>query len=347
MESYGGGQDINEPCYAFTNAALPEPQCHSQIYSAGQWHECPIYQLEDLSPGHEVQGPAIIIEPNGTVIVEARWRAKMTRHKHLLLEKSLAAKPDNNAVPEGDPVMVEIFNNQFMSIAEQMGIVLRNTSSSVNIKERLDFSCAVFDLSGKLIANAPHISVHLGSMEAAANALFGALGVLGMSQGTMNNLTFGNEEYQYYETICSGAPAGPGFDGNAAVHTHMTNSRLTDPEVLESRFPVVLDKFVIRRGSGGKGRWQAGDGVERRIRFLADMHCAILSGHREVPLAGTNGGQAGEIGHNWIDIPGQGALQLGACGEAEVQAGHTVVIQTPTGGGFGPSKKEHFFKNEE
>jgi 5-oxoprolinase (ATP-hydrolysing) len=174
--------------------------------------------------------------------------------------------------------------------------------------------------------------------QAAANALFGALGVLGMSQGTMNNLTFGNDAYQYYETICSGAPAGPGFNGTAAVHTHMTNSRLTDPEILESRFPVLLDKFFIRRGTGGKGRWQAGDGVERRIRFLADMHCAILSGHRDVPLAGINGGEAGEIGHNWIDIPGQPVLELGACGEAEVQAGYTIVIQTPTGGGFGPVK---------
>ncbi|MGY0591448.1 MAG: hydantoinase B/oxoprolinase family protein, partial [Paraglaciecola chathamensis] len=171
--------------------------------------------------------------------------------------------------------------------------------------------------------------------QAATNALFGALGSLGMSQGTMNNLTFGNAEYQYYETICSGAPAGPGFDGAAAVHTHMTNSRLTDPEILESRYPVLLDKFVVRRGSGGKGQWDAGDGIERRIRFLADMQCAILSGHREVPLAGVNGGESGELGHNWIERDAQPWFDLSGNGETQVQANDVVVIQRPTGGGFG------------
>ena len=118
--------------------------------------------------------------------------------------------------------------------------------------------------------------------QAVTDTLFAALGALGSAQGTMNNLTFGDAATQYYETICSGAPAGPGFDGASAVHTHMTNSRLTDPEVLESRFPVVLEDFHIRRGSGGKGRWKAGDGTLRRIRFLKDMQAAILSGHRAV-----------------------------------------------------------------
>ncbi|MEH6709752.1 MAG: hydantoinase B/oxoprolinase family protein [Paraglaciecola polaris] len=622
MESAGGGQHIDEPVYPLIDSGLPQAQEKTQIFSAGQWHNTPIYQLNQLLPGHKVQGPAIIIEDNGTVIVEPNWTANMTAHKHLVLHKAQtasAAKTSNNDIsatdkkqqnkPEqeqSDPVLVEIFNNQFMSIAEQMGIVLRNTSSSVNIKERLDFSCAVFDLSGRLIANAPHIPVHLGSMDAtvkvliksglsieagdvfihndpfnggshlpdvtvitpifdqhneqvifyvasrahhadiggiapgsmspkaktiieegviipcmklvskgqflqdeletlmlgakypvrnfaqnvadlhaqiganrrgyqellklineytlpvvntytqhimdnaeesvrrtidsleggqysyemdgglricvkvdvdrttrsasidftgtsaqqpsnfnapaaitqavvlyvfrclvdsdiplnagcmrpltitvpqgsmlnpvypaavvagnvevsqaATNALFGALGTLGMSQGTMNNLTFGNDEYQYYETICSGAPAGPGFHGAAAVHTHMTNSRLTDPEILESRYPVLLDKFVVRRDSGGKGQWHAGDGIERRIRFLANMQCAILSGHREVPLAGVKGGQAGELGHNWIERDGQKWCDLGGSNESEVQSGDVVVIQTPTGGGFG------------
>ena len=618
MESAGGGQDINEPLYPLTNDVLPAAQNSTQIFSAGAWHNTPIYQLDQLLPGHNVPGPAIIIEDNGTVIVEPNWTASMTAHKHLVLKKNVtgALENDNNqdqssvaasaASEQSDPVLVEIFNNQFMSIAEQMGIVLRNTSSSVNIKERLDFSCAVFDVQGQLIANAPHIPVHLGSMDAtvkvliqsglsvepgdvfihndpfnggshlpdvtvitpifdkqddkvifyvasrahhadiggiapgsmspkaktiveegvvipcmklvskgrflhdelkalmlgathpvrnfaqnvadlqaqiganrrgyqellklvdeyslpvvnaytqhimdnaeesvrrtietieggeyryqmdgglqicvtvevdqqelsaridftgtsaqqlnnfnapaaitqavvlyvfrclvdsdiplnagcmrplsitvpqgsmlnpvypaavvagnvevsqaATNALFGALGSLGMSQGTMNNLTFGNAEYQYYETICSGAPAGPGFDGAAAVHTHMTNSRLTDPEILESRYPVLLDKFVVRRDSGGKGQWDAGDGIERRIRFLADMQCAILSGHREVPLAGVNGGESGELGHNWIERDAQPWFDLSGNGETQVQANDVVVIQTPTGGGFG------------
>ncbi|WP_166422131.1 hydantoinase B/oxoprolinase family protein [Paraglaciecola sp. 20A4] len=622
MESAGGGQHIDEPVYPLTDSAKPDAKESTQIFSAGQWHHTPIYSLNELLPGHSVQGPAIIIEDNGTVIVEPHWSAAMTVHKHLVLKKEQAsdssktqdtvqASHDKSQQRTGsqvqsDPVMVEIFNNQFMSIAEQMGIVLRNTSSSVNIKERLDFSCAVFDLSGRLIANAPHIPVHLGSMDAtvkvliksglsievgdvfihndpfnggshlpdvtvitpifdkqneqvifyvasrahhadiggiapgsmspnaktiieegviipcmklvskgqflhaeletlllgakypvrnfsqnvadlhaqiganrrgyqellklvdehslpvvnnyiqhimdnaeqsvrrtidslqggqytykmdgglqicvkvdvdrvnrsacidftgtsaqqpnnfnapeaitqavvlyvfrclvdsdiplnagcmrpltiivpqgsmlnpvypaavvagnvevsqaATNALFGALGTLGMSQGTMNNLTFGNDEYQYYETICSGAPAGPGFNGAAAVHTHMTNSRLTDPEILESRYPVLLEKFIIRRGSGGKGQWHAGDGIERRIRFLADMQCAILSGHREVPLAGVKGGQAGELGHNWIERQGQKWFDLGGNGETAVKCADVVVIQTPTGGGFG------------
>ncbi len=132
--------------------------------------------------------------------------------------------------------------------------------------------------------------------QAVTDTLFAALGALGSAQGTMNNLTFGDDTYQYYETICSGAPAGPGFDGAAAVHTHMTNSRLTDPEVLESRFPVVLEDFHIRRGSGGKGQWRAGDGTLRRIRFLRPMAAAILSGHRAVANPGAMGGEAGELG---------------------------------------------------
>ncbi|ABG42314.1 5-oxoprolinase (ATP-hydrolyzing) [Paraglaciecola sp. T6c] len=614
MESAGGGQYIDEPVYPLAESAVPDAQYTTQVFSGGAWHNTPIYSLAELLPGHQVQGPAIIIEDNGTVIVEPNWLASMTEHKHLVLKKRAVDALENSDTQntpavsheKSDPVLVEIFNNQFMSIAEQMGIVLRNTSSSVNIKERLDFSCAVFDVQGQLIANAPHIPVHLGSMDAtvkvliqsglsievgdvfihndpfnggshlpdvtvitpifdqqkenvmffvasrahhadiggiapgsmspkaktiieegvvipcmklvskgrflhdelqalmqgatypvrnfnqnvadlqaqiganrrgyqellklvdehtlgvvntytqhimdnaeesvrrtidtlqggeyryemdgglhicvkvavdhanrsasidftgtspqqpnnfnapgaitqavvlyvfrclvdsdiplnagcmrplsilvpegsmlnpvypaavvagnvevsqaATNALFGALGTLGMSQGTMNNLTFGNAKYQYYETICSGAPAVPGFDGAAAVHTHMTNSRLTDPEILESRYPVLLDKFIVRRGSGGKGQWDAGDGIERRIRFLAQMQCAILSGHREVPLAGVNGGDSGELGHNWIERNGQKWLDLTGNGETQVQVNDVVVIQTPTGGGFG------------
>jgi 5-oxoprolinase (ATP-hydrolysing) len=155
----------------------------------------------------------------------------------------------------------------------------------------------------------------------------------------MNNLTFGNARYQYYETICSGAPAGPGFDGAAAVHTHMTNSRLTDPEMLESRFPVVLEEFAIRRGSGGKGRWNAGDGVRRVIRFRETMDCAILSGHRRVPPFGLMGGEPGEVGRNAVRRADGRIEALQGCDQTTLAAGEAVIIETPTGGGFGDPKK--------
>ncbi|MBV8594371.1 MAG: hydantoinase B/oxoprolinase family protein, partial [Caulobacteraceae bacterium] len=171
--------------------------------------------------------------------------------------------------------------------------------------------------------------------QAVTDTLFAALGALGSAQGTMNNLTFGDATYQYYETICSGAPAGPGFDGAAAVHTHMTNSRLTDPEVLESRFPVALEEFSILRRSGGKGRWNAGDGTLRRIRFLKPMQVAILSSHRAVANAGMLGGEPGSLGRNAI-CRNDGRLEiLPGCAQAEVEAGEAVEIVTPTGGGWG------------
>jgi len=171
--------------------------------------------------------------------------------------------------------------------------------------------------------------------QAVTDTLFAALGALGSAQGTMNNLTFGDDTYQYYETISSGAPAGPGFDGAAAVHTHMTNSRLTDPEVLESRFPVVLEDFHIRRGSGGKGNWNAGDGTLRRIRFLKDMHVAVLSGHRVVPNRGALGGEPGELGVNSVRRNDGRIEILPGSAQTEVEAGEAIEIVTPTGGGWG------------
>jgi 5-oxoprolinase (ATP-hydrolysing) len=171
--------------------------------------------------------------------------------------------------------------------------------------------------------------------QAVTNCLFGALGALAAAQGTMNNLTFGNDRYQYYETICSGAPAGPGFDGAPAVHTHMTNSRLTDPEILESRFPVVLEDFHIRQGSGGKGRWKAGDGTMRTIRFRERMSCAILSGHRKVRPFGVDGGEPGETGRNLVRRLDGRMDELAGCDETMLEAGEAVTIVTPTGGGFG------------
>jgi 5-oxoprolinase (ATP-hydrolysing) len=167
------------------------------------------------------------------------------------------------------------------------------------------------------------------------NCLFGALGAMAAAQGTMNNLTFGNEVYQYYETICSGSPAGPGFDGTDAVHTHMTNSRLTDPEVLEFRYPVVLEDFHVRPGSGGRGKWHAGDGTERRIRFLERMDLALLTSHRRVAPFGAAGGEPGRVGENFARR-GDGKMEpLGGCDQTVMQPGDAIIIRTPTAGGFG------------
>ncbi|HFB54393.1 MAG TPA: 5-oxoprolinase, partial [Hellea balneolensis] len=155
------------------------------------------------------------------------------------------------------------------------------------------------------------------------------------SQGTMNNLTFGNATHQYYETICSGAPAGPGFDGADAIHTHMTNSHLTDPEVLESRLPVRLKTFEIMRGSGGKGQYNAGDGVRRALTFLEDMDVSILSGNRIVPCTGTKGGADGRLGMNQITRLDGEIQTLKGCDSTKIKAGETFMVETPTGGGYG------------
>ncbi|NET54949.1 MAG: 5-oxoprolinase, partial [Symploca sp. SIO2E6] len=161
------------------------------------------------------------------------------------------------------------------------------------------------------------------------------LGVMAGSQGTMNNFTFGNERYQYYETICGGSGAGANFHGTDAVHTHMTNSRLTDPEVLETRYPVQVESFTLRPDSGGKGRYVGGDGVIRRIRFLETMTANILSSHRLVPPFGLNGGEAGLVGCNWIQRCSGTEENLDSTATVEMQPGDVFVIETPGGGGFG------------
>jgi 5-oxoprolinase (ATP-hydrolysing) len=155
----------------------------------------------------------------------------------------------------------------------------------------------------------------------------------------MNNLNLGNARYQYYETICSGSPAGPGFSGTDAVQTHMTNTRLTDPEVLELRYPVLLEDFHIRKNSGGRGRWKAGDGVSRTIRFLEKMQCTILSGHRRVRPFGLAGGEAGQVGENSVRRKDGRLEKLKACDSTLLEAGEAVSIRTPTAGGYGPQKR--------
>jgi 5-oxoprolinase (ATP-hydrolysing) len=191
---------------------------------------------------------------------------------------------------------------------------------------------------GSLLSPRYPAAVVAGNVEtsqAVTNALFGALGAMAAAQGTMNNLNFGNDTYQYYETICSGSPAGPGFDGTDAVHTHMTNTRLTDPEVLEFRYPVVLEDFHIRPGSGGRGHQKAGDGVRRMIRFRAKMECTILSGHRRVRPFGLAGGEAGQIGENWVRRKDGRMERLQGCDATVIDEGEAVIIQPPTAGGYG------------
>lgn len=179
------------------------------------------------------------------------------------------------------------------------------------------------------------VAGNVETSQCVTDALYGALGVMAAAQGTMNNFTFGNARYQYYETICGGAGAGPDFDGQSAVQTHMTNSRLTDPEVLEWRYPVLVDSFSIRRGSGGHGLHTGGDGVVRRIRFLEAMSAAILSNHRHVAPFGLHGGAAGLVGVNKIERADGTVEVVGATAAAALQPGDTFVIETPGGGGFG------------
>ena len=183
------------------------------------------------------------------------------------------------------------------------------------------------------------VAGNVETSQAVTDCLFGALGALAAAQGTMNNLNFGNDKYQYYETICSGSPAGPGFDGTDAVHTHMTNTRLTDPEVLEFRYPVLLEDFHIRPDSGGRGQWNAGNGIRRTIRFLEKMDCTILSGHRRVPPFGLAGGGAGQIGENWVRRKDGHMERLQGADETVIDADEAIIIQTPTAGGYGDPRE--------
>jgi 5-oxoprolinase (ATP-hydrolysing) len=192
---------------------------------------------------------------------------------------------------------------------------------------------------GSMLAPRYPAAVVAGNVEtsqAITDTLYGALGVLAASQGTMNNFTFGNDTYQYYETISGGSGAGPDFDGESVVQTHMTNSRLTDPEVLEWRFPVRLDEFRIRPGSGGAGAHRGGDGGERRVRFLEPMTAVMLANRRRVPPFGLAGGSAGKPGRNWVERDGGGKEEFGATFQVEMRTGDVFVVQTPGGGGFGP-----------
>jgi len=613
VEAVGGGarmeQDFAEVAVeASTEQGLAAPSNEPlRFYSGGAWHGAPTFLRADLTPGHMIEGPALVIEPNQTVVVEPGWHLEVNASDNLVLTRSEPRARKATTTTDVDPVLLEVFNSRFMGIAEQMGEALRLTARSVNIKERLDFSCALFDADGHLVANAPHVPVHLGSMDASvaaviadvgddihpgdvytlnapysggthlpditvvtpvfdqagerilfytasrghhediggltpgsmtprattieeegvlintfklvesgrfreaevhalltsgawparkpdkniadlkaqvaanargaeeldrlltefghetvaaymghiqdnaeesvrrliarldnghyrletdtgaiievdirldharrmatidftgtsparadnfnapeavtraavlyvfrvmvdepiplnagclkplniiipegsflkpqhptavvagnvetsqavANCLFAALKGLGSSQGTMNNVTFGDDKRQYYETICSGAPAGPDFDGADAVQVHMTNTRLTDPEVLELRYPVMLEHFSIARGSGGSGRHKAGDGTKRVFRFLEPVKAAVLSSSRRIPPSGIDGGKAGRCGTNRVLRADGGNQDLGGCAETDLSPGDRLSIETSTGVGFG------------
>jgi len=179
------------------------------------------------------------------------------------------------------------------------------------------------------------VAGNVETSQAVTGALYAALGIMAEGSGTMNNLTFGNDRYQYYETVASGSGAGDGFAGTDVVQTHMTNSRLTDPEVLEWRYPVRVQSYEIRSGSGGAGRWPGGNGGRRRIRFLEPMTVTMLSGHRRVPPYGMAGGGPGALGRHWIEHPDGSVTSMRGCDSAPVDAGDVLVLETPGGGGFG------------
>ena len=186
-------------------------------------------------------------------------------------------------------------------------------------------------------APAAVISGNTEVSQAIADTLYGALGVIAGSQGTMNNFVYGNDTYQNYETICGGTGAGDGFDGTSAVHSHMTNTRMTDPEVLETRFPVRVEEFSIRHGSGGDGQWQGGDGIIRRLRFNEPMTVTVLSSHRVIAPHGTSGGGSGKVGENSVVRMDGTQEALAGNDQAELAAGDIFVMETPGGGGFGPA----------
>ncbi|RPE71984.1 5-oxoprolinase (ATP-hydrolysing) [Pacificibacter maritimus] len=585
-----------------------ENQRTAKMFSKGEWREVPLVNRSNLGLGDKVDGPAILTEPTGTNILEDGWQAECAAGGNLILRRVVPLARREAIGTSVDPVMLEVFNNLYMSIAEQMGATLANTAYSVNIKERYDFSCAIFDANGDLVANAPHVPVHLGSMsdsvrkileqnagdicpgdvfmmnnpfnggthlpdvtvitpvfdaageniiytvgsrghhadiggttpgsappdsshiehegvlidnfrlvkqgelqhaetrallasgkypcrnidqnmadlaaqiaanetgvqeltkiteqfglevvhaymghvqdnaeesvrrvldvlhdcnftypldsgaqiqvaitvdkakreamidftgtsdqdalnynapksicsavvlyvfrtlvgsnipmnegcmkpltlnvpegsminprspaavisgntevsQAIADTLYGALGVIAGSQGTMNNFVYGNDTYQNYETICGGAGAGNGFDGASAVHTHMTNTRMTDPEVLETRFPVRVDEFSIRQGSGGAGQWTGGNGIIRKLRFLENMTVTVLSSHRKIPTQGAAGGETGQVGENSVIRANGAQLSLEGNDAVNMLVNDVFVLKTPGGGGYGP-----------
>ncbi|KAK2546176.1 Oplah [Columba livia] len=351
----------------------PRVETVTRCYFEEGYMDTPVFLLEELGCGHSIPGPAILIDKNSTIVVEPGCTASITQFGDI--DIAVGSGTPRAVGPQLDAVQLSIFSHRFMSIAEQMGRVLQRTAISTNIKERLDFSCALFGPDGGLVSNAPHIPVHLGAMqetvqfqgclapvrvlipkgsildpspEAAVvggnvltsqrlvDVILRAFGACAASQGCMNNVTFGDSRVGYYETVAGGAGAGPGWRGRGGVHTHMTNTRVTDPEILETRYPVVLRRFALRGGSGGAGRWPGGDGVIRELLFRRALLLSVLSERRAVPPYGMAGGHPGARGLNLLLRRDGRTVSLGGKSSVPVEPGDVFRLLTPGGGGYGP-----------
>jgi 5-oxoprolinase (ATP-hydrolysing) len=256
--------------------------------------------------------------------------------------KARIDRKNRNATIDFTGTSPQLPNNFNAPVSVCLAAVLYAFRTLVNSDIPLNAGCLrplkIIIPEGSMLSPKPPAAVVAGNVETSqyiVDALFGALGKLAASQGTMNNFTFGNSDFQYYETICGGAGAGPGFSGTDAVHTHMTNSRITDPEILETRFPVLLEEFSIRRESGGEGKFKGGNGVIRKFRFLKDMDAAILSSHRKLPPFGLKGGLPGKCGRNILLLKDGSITEVEGQAELKLKSGDVFVIETPGGGGYG------------
>ena len=377
------------------------PQHHHTIRALvrGKWMEVPVFLRKDLKPGAVVEGFALLLDAHSTTVVNRGWTLIMDRNRTAVLTREEENGRHTGAVRHAEVTELELFINRFpfIVIARNMGSLLQRTAMSVNIKERMDFSCALLSPKRELVVNAPHIPVHLGSLgvcvrkvreyikmepgdtvvtnhpayggfhlpecllnppfpedparcpaivggnvevsQRLTDTLLKPFGILACSQGTMNNVLFGDDTFSYYETICGGCGAGPGFDGASAVHHHMTNTRITDPEVMEYHYPVRLERFEIRRGSGGQGRQQGGDGAVREIRFLKNLRLSVLTQHRSVAPYGLDGGNEGETGSQTVIRKSGAKIRLKSIDGLDVFPGDRLVIETPGGGGFGKDEE--------
>jgi 5-oxoprolinase (ATP-hydrolysing) len=276
-----------------------------------------------------------------TALKDGAFTLPLDNGAQIVVKVTVDAKA-RGAVIDFSGTSAQLPNNFNAPKSVTMAAVLYVFRTLVNDEIPLNAGClkplTVVVPEGCMLNPRPPAAVVAGNVETSTcvtNALYGALGVMAAGQCTMNNFTFGNETHQYYETISGGSGAGPGFDGTSVVQTHMTNSRLTDPEVLEFRFPVRLESYAIRQGSGGRGRWKGGDGGVRRVRFLEPMTASILSNGRKVPAFGMAGGGPGALGINRVERRDGRVELLDHIGSAAMQPGDVFVIETPGGGGYG------------
>ena len=345
----------------------------AEVVNALQDHPYPARNIEQNLADFQAQVAANncgarelekMVAKYGLVVIQ-NYMKYLQQNAELAVRKAIASLPDGEfqvALDNGSQIAVKISidrqksqatvdftgtspqtNNNFntpLAVTQAAVLYVFRTLVAENIP--LNAGClqplSLVIPQGSLLNPVAPAAVVAGNVETSqkiTNCLYGALGVMAASQGTMNNFTFGNEQYQYYETICGGSGAGKNFQGTDAVQTHMTNSRLTDPEILESRYPVLVSSFSLRKGSGGKGKYCGGDGVTRAIRFLEPMEAAILSGNRLNAPFGIAGGEAGKPGKNYLQKADQEIISLDSNDQVQVSAGDTIILETPGGGGYG------------